>query len=247
MAYFNFENRKVFYKIKGKGKPLFLLHGNTVSSKMFDTVIKLYTKKYLVLLIDFPGHGKSERISQFQTDFWFYNARVCYALLNHLKITNISVIGTSGGALVGLNLALEHPELVNLLIADSFEGEYPLSSYISTIKMDRERDKKKFIAQLIWFYMHGFGWKKIVDSDTKVNLDFYESGKSFFHKSISDLEIPTYLTGSLMDEYCSSLDKIYAELADKNSHINVHLFKWGKHPAMITNKNNFFNLVQKLI
>jgi pimeloyl-ACP methyl ester carboxylesterase len=40
MAYFEFEDNKVFYKIIGQGEPVLFLHGNTVSSKMFNSLKK---------------------------------------------------------------------------------------------------------------------------------------------------------------------------------------------------------------
>lgn len=247
MAYFRFENRKVFYKKKGQGEPLLLLHGNTMSSKMFVTVIKKFAKNFMVILVDFPGHGKSDRVEKFETDFWYYNSEVAYALLQELQLKQVSVIGTSGGALVALNLGLEHPECIKFLIADSFEGEYPLESYVTSITQDREKDKKKLLAKLIWWYCHGFDWKKVVDFDTKVNIEFYKAGKSFFHKPVSALKVPALLTGSRKDEYCDHLDKIYGELQKKNETLAIHLFEEGGHPAMISNKNEFFNIIKQFV
>lgn len=247
MPYFKFNNKKVYYKIQGEGKPILLLQGNTMSSKMFVSVIGLFKRKYKVILIDFPGHGRSESLEEFETDFWFYNAQVCKVLIEKLEFGKVSVIGTSGGALVALNLALEYPELINVIIADSFEGEYPLESYIKSLELDRKNDKKKFLARLIWIFMHGLRWKKVVDADTKVNIDFYKTGKSFFHKSISELSVRTYLTGSMKDEYCDYLDKIYDNLKTKNNQLNIHLFDSGYHPAMISNKKEFFKLIQSII
>lgn len=231
----------------GKGKPLLLLHGNTVSSKMFAQIKNQYAKEYKVILIDFPGHGKSEKLEQFETDFWFFNSQVCYALIKELKLEKVNVVGTSGGALVAINLALEHPELINYLVADSFEGEYPLKSYIDSIVQDRERDKKKLLAKLIWFYCHGFRWKKIVDADTKVNIEFAKSDASFFHKPIEELKVPTLLTGSMKDEYCNHLDKIYGNLKAKNNKLEIHLFEKGNHPAILSNKKHFFELIKEKI
>ncbi len=164
-----------------------------------------------------------------------------------MNLEKVSVVGTSGGALVAINLCLEHAERIKYLIADSFEGEYPLPSYINTIKADREKDKKKLLAKLIWFYCHGFDWKKVVDLDTDVNIAFSQTGKSFFHKAISNLQVPTTLTGSLEDEYCKELDKIYGALKEKNNRLNIQLFKKGKHPAILSNKNEFIELIKEKI
>ena len=247
MPYFKYDNKKVYYKIKGLGTPLLLLHGNTVSSKMFSQIIRKYAKEFQVILLDFPGHGKSDRLTEFEIDFWFYNSKVANALINELKLENTCVIGTSGGALVAINLALEHPEKVKYLIADSFEGEYPLPSYISSIENDRERDKKKILAKLVWYFCHGADWKKIVDLDTKVNIEFSKTEKSFFHKSISELNIPTLFTGSMEDEYCDYLDKIYGSLQEQNKDLKIHLFEKGSHPAIISNKEKFLKLIKEEI
>ncbi len=246
MSYFIYDEKKVYYKVVGQGTPMLLLYGNTASSRMFKSVIKSYARRYTVILIDFPGHGKSQRVQEFETDFWFYNAEVSYALLKYLSLEKVFVVGTSGGALVAINLALEHPEVVSKVVADSFEGENPLNSYIQTLWAERERDKKKLLAKLFWFLCHGFDWHKVVDLDTKMNLDFAKSGKSFFHKSFSSLEVPILLTGSMEDEFCNSLDKIYNELQRKLPKAQVHMFEKGGHPAMFSNKKKFFEIVKNL-
>ncbi len=39
MAYFKFENQNIYYEEIGTGFPLILLHGNSVSSKMFSGIV----------------------------------------------------------------------------------------------------------------------------------------------------------------------------------------------------------------
>lgn len=244
MPYFIYEDKKVYYRVVGHGAPMLLLHGNTASSRMFKGVVKEYAKKFTVIMLDFPGHGKSERLQKFETDFWFYNAEVSHALLNYLHLEKVFVVGTSGGALVAINLALEHPEVVSKVVADSFEGEMPLNSYLENLWKDRECDKKKFLAKLFWFYCHGFNWRSVVDMDTKMNLEFAKTGNSFFHKPFSSLQVPILLTGSREDEFCSFLDEIYADLQKKLPTAKVHLFAKGGHPAMLSNKKEFFEIVK---
>ncbi len=222
-----------------------LLHGNSVSSKMFAFLLSKYSKEFQTITIDFPGHGKSDRLEKFPTDFWFYNSQVCYALIEHLNLNNVNVIDSSGGALVAINLGLEHPDKIKNIIADSFEGEFPLASYIKSIRADRQQDKKKFLAKLFWWFCHGKDWRKIVDLDTEVNVEFFETKKSFFHKSISELKPNTLLTGSMKDEYCNHLDIIFGKLKAKNTKLDIHLFERGNHPAMLSNKKEFFDLVKE--
>lgn len=46
MSYFTYENKRIFYRITGSGKPLAPLHGNAASSKMFEMPLPLYTTRF---------------------------------------------------------------------------------------------------------------------------------------------------------------------------------------------------------
>lgn len=69
MSYFIFDSKRVYYHEVGTGKPLLFLHGNTASSKMCEQIAEKYQKDYNVILIDFLGHGQSDRLSEFPADF----------------------------------------------------------------------------------------------------------------------------------------------------------------------------------
>ena len=45
MSYLDYEGNRIFYEETGDGKPLILLHGNTVSSKMLAPIVPLFSKK----------------------------------------------------------------------------------------------------------------------------------------------------------------------------------------------------------
>ena len=70
MSYFVYESKKVFYKVTGSGTPVIFLHGDTASSKMFEMLLPLYSEHFKVILIDFLGNGKSERVEKFPNDLW---------------------------------------------------------------------------------------------------------------------------------------------------------------------------------
>ena len=56
--------KNIYYEIYGKGKPLFLLHGYTLSSKSWMPYVNDFDKEYVVYLIDLTGHGKSEAFKE---------------------------------------------------------------------------------------------------------------------------------------------------------------------------------------
>lgn len=247
MSYFSFDNKQIHYTEYGTGTPLLLLHGNTASSKMFDHIVDLYKKEFHVILIDFLGHGQSDRLSEFSTDLWFNEAKQVIAFLREHQYTNVNLIGCSGGALVAINVALEAPELINKVIADSFEGEHSLKLVTDTIREDRETSKEDEASRLFYFNMHGDDWEQVVDHDTRAICKHGAEIGGFFHKSMHTLEPDILLTGSKADEFVCAIapdyfEAVYGALLEKIGHGQLHLFETGGHPAMLTSPCDFYKL-----
>lgn len=247
MAYFKYKDKNVFYEEIGTGIPVVLLHGNSVSSKMFTGIIDLYWKDYKLILIDFLGHGKSDRLDQFSEDFWYDQAMQVIQLLTLKHYRKVNLIGTSGGALAALNIALEREDLVNKVIADSLEGEEALDGLINTIYGERQKTKSQKQVCMFWKYCHGEDWEQVVDNDTDVIIRHGKYIKKFFHRDLSKLQVPVMFTASLADdEYAGIIDigKTYMELMKKVPSGRMHLFQMGGHPAMITNAEEFADLTK---
>ncbi len=236
------EGGKLHYAWSGSGDHvLLLLHGNTASSRMFAPVLPLYKKYFRVLVMDFLGHGKSERLGEFPVDLWFSQAMQAAALLDALNLRGVNVIGTSGGALVALNLALERPELVRKALADSFEGEKALDAVVSMIEAERAQAKSDPAAVRFWRECHGEDWESVVDNDTRAIVRHHASIQSFFHKGLSSLAMPVLLTASLEDEFAdiAHFPETYAKMLDKIPLGAMHLFPTGGHPALLSNAEAF--------
>ena len=247
MSYFYFDNKPVYYHEFGKGAPLLFLHGNAASSNMFAEIAQEYGKHFRVILLDFLGHGKSYRLNEFPADLWFEEAKQVIAFLHEKQYTNVSLVGSSGGALVAINVALEAPELVSKVIADSFEGERPLKSFTEHVKEDRELSKHDENAKLFFYYMHGDDWEQVVDHDTNAIIRHDKEEGVFFHKPLSMLKADILLTGSREDEFISTLaphylKTVYGQLINQVGHGKMHLFPAGGHPAMLTNAQEFYKI-----
>ena len=122
MPYFYYQSKKIFYKETGGGNPLIMLHGDTASSLMFEFILPLYQENYRVILLDFLGNGQSDRVDRFPENLWTAEAEQVIALIEYLKIEKVNLLGTSGGAWVAVNTALKRPDLIDKVIADSFDG-----------------------------------------------------------------------------------------------------------------------------
>ena len=247
MSYFVFDDKKVFYEEKGEGKPLLILHGNTGSSNMFAGFADRYSNEYKVVLIDFLGHGRSDRLSEFPADLWFYEAQQVVSFLREKNYQDVYLIGSSGGAMVAINVALEAPELVSKVIADSFEGEHAEAAFTDGLLKDRATAKEDPGARGFYEYMHGSDWEQVVDNDTSAILRHSKDVGDFFHKPISELEAEVLLTGSREDKFMYSIsdnyyENVYGEILSKIKHGKMYLFDKGDHPAMISNFDKFYSL-----
>ena len=247
MSYFTFDNKRIYYNEFGIGKPLLFLHGNTASSNMYAQIADRYKQDFNVILLDFLGHGKSDRLNEFPVDLWFYEAMQVIAFLKEKKYSDVNIIGSSGGAMVALNVALEAPELVGKVVADSFEGEKPNKIFTENLLTDRANAKADNNARMFYSYMHGSDWEQIVDNDTAAIIRHEKEIGSFFHKSLNLLKADILLTGSKEDEFMSAvgedyLENTYKDMIRKIGHGKIHLFNSGGHPAMITNQDEFYRI-----
>jgi len=244
MPYFKYKEKRVYFNTYGKKGPfLLLLHGNTVASSMFKKEIKrFYEKHFRVFTFDYPGHGRSEKTDKFPDDFWFENSKVAAALFERLGVDKSYVIGTSGGAMVALNLALERPELVIKCVCDSFIGDKIDLSMAVKIKEARLAEKNGEMG-FAWFMLHGFKWEKIVDMDTEMIMNAAKNKLKFYHMDPADVKLPVLLTGSKDDQLIPGIEKVYYALTAKNSLFQMKLFEKGGHMSILTNNYNFTRYV----
>ncbi|QHQ62918.1 alpha/beta fold hydrolase [Anaerocolumna sedimenticola] len=244
MSYYNYQSKNIFYEEIGTGKPLLLLHGNTASSNMFLNIANQYAEKYKVILIDFLGHGKSDRLDKFPVDLWYEEAQQVIEFLSQKKYAEVFLLGSSGGALVAINIALERPDLVSKVIADSFEGTNAIDAFTANIVNDRDFSKQNEGARMFYQAMQGDDWESVVDNDTNAIFEHSKLIGKFFHKPISTLQADILMTGSNEDVFITCVDtefyrKIYSKMIKEIGHGDFYLFEHGGHPAMLSNQTQF--------
>lgn len=243
MSYFSYKDKQCFYKEYGEGEPLIFLHGNTASSKMFEVLMPLYTEKFRCILIDFLGNGQSDRIRKFSPDMWYDEALQAIALIEHLNCGKVNLVGTSGGAWVAINAALEWPDLIYAVIADSFDGWTLNDNFSDNLLSERTRAKNDVQARQFYEWCQGKDWEKIVDLDTEALLQCAREKRPLFHKSLKDLRVPVLLVGSKEDEMCrSDLEDEYKQMSTVIPDAKVYIFNQGGHPAILTNAEEFSRL-----
>ncbi|WP_321010134.1 alpha/beta fold hydrolase [Hungatella effluvii] len=236
MAYFKYQSKNIFYKEVGQGKPLILLHGDTASSTMFEMLLPLYQEDFRVILIDFLGNGKSERIDRFPPDLWISQAYQVIALIEHLNLTEVNLLGTSGGAWVAVNTALKRPDLVDKVIADSFDGRTLDKDFAKNLLKEREFAKHDTFAKQFYEWCQGEDWEYVVNLNTQALTECAEQKLPLFCEPLNTLKVPILFMGSLEDDMCrKNLREEYVEMSQQISNAKIHLFQSGGHPAIATN------------
>jgi valacyclovir hydrolase len=106
----------------GAGDPLLLLHGGLGTALLhYRHEIPYFAERYRVIAPDLRGYGQSSPPRAFPLDFYQRDAADMAALLEGLGTGPAHVLGWSDGAMVGLVLAAERPDLVRSLV--SIAGE----------------------------------------------------------------------------------------------------------------------------
>ncbi|MCX6199420.1 MAG: alpha/beta hydrolase [Bacteroidetes bacterium] len=107
---------KIHYKIYGTGSDaLFLLHGSMECMTEWDKQLVDFSKRYKVITMDNRGHGKSTFTDR-KMDYFLMSEDVL-ALMSVLKIDSAHIVGFGDGGIIGLYLAITHPEKVRKLVA----------------------------------------------------------------------------------------------------------------------------------
>lgn len=162
MSYFNYQTKRIFYTEVGCGKPLIMLHGDTASSTMFELLLPLYQEHFRVILIDFLGNGKSDRVNKFPADLWISQAQQVITLIEHLGLEKVNLLGTSGGAWVAVNTALERPDLIAKVVADSFDGRLLNRNFADNLPKERKYAKHDTYAKQFYEWCQGEDWKHFI-------------------------------------------------------------------------------------
>jgi pimeloyl-ACP methyl ester carboxylesterase len=132
-----------YYEEFGSGPPLLLLHGALGSTADWSKVIPELAKEYRVIAIDSRGRGRTTDTSKPLSYHLMMSDTV--TLLDALGITKTHLLGWSDGAIIGIDMAIHHPERLASLV--SYGGQYNveagmpwLDEFLRTSTVDDVKD-----------------------------------------------------------------------------------------------------------
>lgn len=151
--YFHVHDAIYAYKVYGQGEPVVLLHGFTGSSMTWNDFIFDWSKKFQVITIDLPGHGRSTSESPRTMESFCDDLA---KLLKRLKIKKCHIVGYSMGGRAALSFARYYPDYVKTLILESaspgLRTEKERSARIKSDRLLAERIMTNGIEDFVCFW-----------------------------------------------------------------------------------------------
>jgi pimeloyl-ACP methyl ester carboxylesterase len=106
---------EMYYAVFGEGEPVLLIHGGLGNADVWGYQVPELAKTHKVIVADSRGHGRSTRSDQ---PFGYALMADDYlALLDHLEVNQAALVGWSDGGIIGLDIAIRHPERLSRLFA----------------------------------------------------------------------------------------------------------------------------------
>ena len=237
MPYFEYNDKKIFYVDEGKGDVVLLLPGNTATSAVHGSEIEYFSRNFRIICPDYMGYGNSDRVSSLPVNSWWENAVMCKELMESIGAANYAVIGTSGGGITALDLAIIDPERVSCVVADSVVGEYMDKAQIEAEIEFRKNAQKEL--KFFWSFANGEDWQFVVDMDSKMLLETADIEGSIFNDRLGEIKCCVLITGSFRDRLIENIADRICEMAKKIENCKVVMFSRGGHPLMWTRKQDF--------
>jgi pimeloyl-ACP methyl ester carboxylesterase len=183
----------LYYERRGEGPPLVLIHGafGTIES-CFAELLPGLARHFDVVAVEMQGHGRTRDVAR----PFSYEAMAAdtAALLDALDIPRAHLVGYSMGGAVGLELALDRPELVDRLVfaggaAFDASGEYPELSAGYESFDPHELDGSRWHEAYRRVAPDPDAWTSLV---VKVN-ELDRAGHSWPRERIARMQVPTLL------------------------------------------------------
>lgn len=125
MPFFTVDGQALHYIDQGTGPAVLLAGSYLWDQAMWAPQIAALAADYRVIALDLWGHGESGPLPQGTTSLDDI-ARQAQALLDHLDIDQVTLIGLSVGGMWGARLALAAPQRINgLVLMDTYLGVEP--------------------------------------------------------------------------------------------------------------------------
>ena len=183
----------IWFATFGSGPPVVLLHGGLANSNYWGNQVPELARTHQVIVMDSRGHGRSTRDAQpFGYDLM---ASDVLGLMDHLGIRKAAIVGWSDGAIIGLDIAMHHPERVDRLFA------FAANSDPSAVKdVDKSPVFTAFVARGQKEYEALSATPRQYRQFVKEISHMWESEPKWTVQQLAAIRVPTWIVDADHDE-----------------------------------------------
>ena len=186
---------RIWYAVFGQGEPVIFVHGGMGNSNYWGLQVPALARHYKVIVLDSRGQGRTTWNSEPPLSFHLMASDVL-GLMDALHIPKAALVGWSDGAIIGLDIAIHHPERMTRLFA------FAANSDPSGLKEGAEQ-KPAFSG---YFRRAKDEYQKLSPAPTKLK-EFSEQWDKmedtephFSDDELRSIRVPTWIVDSDRDE-----------------------------------------------
>lgn len=211
-------NIELNYETYGNGLPIILVHGNGETHEIFDKLVEKLKVNYKVYAIDSRCHGKSQNTQTISYDLM---AEDIIAFIKELNITSPTFYGFSDGGIIGLLIAIKHPNLLSNLIISG-----------ANISPDAITKPMMLFIRSSYFFTRNKLIKLMI---TEPNISLEE-----LHK----ITIPVHILVGEKDCICLEHTQL---IADNIKNSTLEIIKNETHGSYIIHNSKLYDIIEKYL
>lgn len=144
MAFFTHDGCQLHYEDYGHCTPLLLVHGLGSSTLDWESQIPVLSPLYRVIVIDLRGHGRSDKPDEQYSIAGF--AEDVAALIEHLQLGTVHLVGISMGGMIGFQLGVDRPELLRSLTIVNSGPEVKAKSFADCVQIAKRWSLSRLLS-----------------------------------------------------------------------------------------------------
>jgi pimeloyl-ACP methyl ester carboxylesterase len=231
---------QMYYAVYGSGQPVILLHGGLSNSDYWNNLIPdLVAHGFQVIVADSRGHGRSTRSAQaYSYDLMSSDV---IALLDYLKIPKADLVGWSDGGIIGIDIAIHHPERLNRLYT------YGANTDLTGLKPDFDKNPTfaAFITRAGTEYQALSKTPDQYDSFVQQIGQMWATQPDFTAEQLRGIKVRTAIADGAYDEGIKREHTEY--IAHTIPGAELHILPKVSHFGMLQNPKEFNGVILKFL
>jgi aminoacrylate hydrolase len=250
MAFARGDDADIYYEVHGRGTPVVLSAGMGGSGSFWAPQLYALARRHQVILYDHVGTGRSARGSRSIAGMAEDIARV----LDHASVEAAHLVGHAIGGIVGIELALRHPErLRSLVVVNGWGRADPFLRRCFEVRkqlLNQSGPQAYVRAQPLFLYPPQWISENIahLDAEEERILKHFPPVATMNQRidmflafdagtRLSAIKVPTLLASARDDALVPA--RLTQELAAAIPHARVHEVDWGAHAFSVVTPNIF--------